>query len=396
MALKGTLKDFSIADIFQLIGQQQKSGSLYITNQEQIAHIMFDRGMVVIARFKQSNEDLMIGNMLLRASVISEDQLEEAMENQQTTLRSIGDILLSLNYILPENLTEFVSLQVKEVLFKIFQWKDGLYEFVSEDFKYNKKLIKLERSEQLLLDGFRMLDEWPGILKKINSLTTVYKSIIDPSRIKIRKEGEKEGDDAGIDQELEMAFKEYTEGEKIEGPIPSGLTFVEKERKVLLLIDGERSIKDIVYLSRMGTFETCSIIVSLLDKGAVMKTDFASPAKSELSIVFKSTLLSKKKFFFRFISNILILSAFTISLPSLIFYFSSNIMARNSSNNGFYTNIGGNYCKKYLKVNGLESLRVGVELYRFKNSNYPESLKDIGAEKIFYYRKSGSGFILLP
>ena len=51
MALKGTLKDFSIADIFQLIGQQQKTGSLYITHEEQISHVMFDQGNVVIARF---------------------------------------------------------------------------------------------------------------------------------------------------------------------------------------------------------------------------------------------------------------------------------------------------------------------------------------------------------
>ena len=34
MALKGTLKDFSLADIFQLIGIQRKTGVLTLKNDE--------------------------------------------------------------------------------------------------------------------------------------------------------------------------------------------------------------------------------------------------------------------------------------------------------------------------------------------------------------------------
>ena len=39
MALKGTLKDFGIADIFQLIGQQQKTGALIVLDVDRLKPI---------------------------------------------------------------------------------------------------------------------------------------------------------------------------------------------------------------------------------------------------------------------------------------------------------------------------------------------------------------------
>ena len=41
MALRGTLKDFGIADILQLIGHQQKTGTLSVKNRDQEVQIHF-------------------------------------------------------------------------------------------------------------------------------------------------------------------------------------------------------------------------------------------------------------------------------------------------------------------------------------------------------------------
>lgn len=404
MALKGTLKDFSIADIFQLIGQQQKSGSLYITNKDQIAHIMFDKGMVVISRFKQSNEDLMFGNMLLRADIITESQLQEAMENQQETLRNIGDILLGMNYITPETLSEFVSLQIKEVLFRLFQWKEGLYEFIPEEFKYNKKILKPQRGEQLLLDGFRMLDEWPSILKKISSLTAIYKPTIDTSNLSPRKEGDK--DEVSIDEEIDMAFKEFDDsGKSVRSETKKGETLSQEEKRVILLIDGQRTIKEVADLSRFGTFNTCSIIISLLDKCVIAKADVDSSSRIEAQAAFKTTFISKKKQLSRIAVDLIVLGLLAFGAPSLIFYFYSNIMSGSSVKGGFFINVGENPLKDYLKNNKLEQVRFALELYRLNNETYPDNLNELTKEKLllpetidpnFYFRKTGNTYILLP
>ena len=49
MALKGTLKDFSLADIFQLIGIQKKTGVLTLKSDKEVVTVSFVEGNVVSA-----------------------------------------------------------------------------------------------------------------------------------------------------------------------------------------------------------------------------------------------------------------------------------------------------------------------------------------------------------
>src|ERR1700755_2191922 len=93
MALKGTLKDFGIADILQLIGQQQKTGTLHLKNKDQAVDISFREGSIVRAESTGRKKNL-IGAMLVRAELITEAQLEQALETQRRTLKRLGDVLV--------------------------------------------------------------------------------------------------------------------------------------------------------------------------------------------------------------------------------------------------------------------------------------------------------------
>ena len=67
MALQGTLKDFGIADILQLIGQQQKTGTLHLRNKDQEVHVGFKDGSIVKAESATRKKKDLIGSMLVRA-----------------------------------------------------------------------------------------------------------------------------------------------------------------------------------------------------------------------------------------------------------------------------------------------------------------------------------------
>src|SRR5688500_8645830 len=97
MALKGTLKDFGIADILQLIGQQQKTGMLHLTTKEQEVHVGFKDGNIVKAETTTRNKKDLIGNMLVRAEIISEQQLMSALDAQKRSLKRLGDVLVAMN-----------------------------------------------------------------------------------------------------------------------------------------------------------------------------------------------------------------------------------------------------------------------------------------------------------
>ncbi len=403
MALKGTLKDFAIGDIFQLIGHQQKSGSLYITNKDQVAHIMFDTGNVVIARFKQSNPELMLGNLLLKAQIISEEQLEEAIQDQQVTLRSIGDILLAKKAVTIETLKEFIVLQMKEVLFRVFQWRDGLYEFITEDFKFNQSIITPQRAEQILLDGFRMLDEWPAILKKVSALTAIYKPLIDVNEVLRCEEISRE---VSIDNEIDTAFAEFEESSP-GTPVPKTdkPQYTKNQIKVLALVDGYRTVKEVVSLSRLGTFDTCQVLAELIDKSIITKIDSTAESRLDAESAFEPLLINKKQKVLRIVTDLIILALIIAIVPSLMFYFSSNTESKSDVKNFFYVNTARDPLTEYADTNRLEQIKFALELYRLKKYSYPDNLKELVFEKLlreevlksnYYFRKTGDTYNLLP
>ena len=109
MALKGTLKDFGIADILQLIGQQQKTGVLHLTSKDQEVHIGFRDGNIVKAESSTRKKKHLIGSMLVRAEVITEQQLQEALETQKRTLKRLGDVLVASGAITQERFRRMVA-----------------------------------------------------------------------------------------------------------------------------------------------------------------------------------------------------------------------------------------------------------------------------------------------
>src|SRR3954471_9942029 len=138
MALKGTLKDFGISDIFQLIQQQQKSGILVMHDKETEVRILFDTGKIVGADSsgsKQQKEPL--GVMLVRGGLVKQEQLDAALAVQQKTLKKLGDLLIADGSIKKEDLKSFLALQTRETVNRLFRWKTGEYEFLSEPVKYD-------------------------------------------------------------------------------------------------------------------------------------------------------------------------------------------------------------------------------------------------------------------
>lgn len=53
-----------------------------------------------------------IGELLVKSGIITEDQLNEALKNQQTNKKKLGEILIELGYIKPRDLVWILSEQV--------------------------------------------------------------------------------------------------------------------------------------------------------------------------------------------------------------------------------------------------------------------------------------------
>lgn len=255
MALTGTLKDFGIADILQLIGQQQKTGVLYLKSKDQDVQVFFRDGNIVRAESITRKKKDLIGNMLVRAELITEQQLENALETQKRTLKRLGDVLTSTGAISAQKLKQMMQLQVTETLYGLFSWKAGTYEFKQEDVQADSESITPLRAESVLMEGFRMVDEWPHVRKKLPHEAMTFERI---KELPASKSQPKEDDfDAAFDDAFSEEKKDENKGEF--------KSIGSTERRVYELIGPGRDVRKLVDLSCLGEFETCKALVNLLN-----------------------------------------------------------------------------------------------------------------------------------
>ncbi len=259
MALRGTLKDFGIADIFQLIGHQGKTGILTVRNRDQEVKIHFLNGSVVRADSSTRHKRDLLGAMLVRAEVVTEPQLTASLEIQRKTLKRLGDVLCEAGYLDRKTLAAFAKLQTSETIYRLFLWDAGTYEFTQADITGGEDVEPL-RSENVLMEGFRQVDEWPMIRRKISGYGAMFEILEDLDALThaAAPTATKAEDDLGLD----AAFGDL--GGEGEGD-PRRRNIGQNERIIYHLITPTRDVQKIIDLSRLGEFETCKALVALID-----------------------------------------------------------------------------------------------------------------------------------
>src|SRR5262245_48269900 len=133
MALEGTLRDFSLADIFQLIGIQKKTGVLTLKYDGEVVTVSFLNGNVVTADSLKKKLEDRLGAVLVRSGRLSDKQLHQALKIQKETLKRLGHILVDGRYIGETDLREALRLQITQIVYRLFRWKDGDYHFNQEE-----------------------------------------------------------------------------------------------------------------------------------------------------------------------------------------------------------------------------------------------------------------------
>jgi hypothetical protein len=223
--LQGSIKDFSVADILQLLSQQQKTGVLIVQNDKKTAEVYFSNGEVV--EVKTPNDDDILGAMLVKSKTVTEDQLKQAREIQKNSIEHVCSILLRQGPLNREHYEHIITTYSYEVFYEILQWRSGTYQFVVEKTASHSSVV-LPGLESILLDVLRMIDEWPEIKKMIRSFDMIFDN-------------------------------NYSVLEDLDAD----------EERICALVDGRRSVQDIIDAGLLGSFYTCKALVQLLERGAI-------------------------------------------------------------------------------------------------------------------------------
>lgn len=379
MALQGDIKDLSVVDILQLLYQQQKSGVLTLADKGKQVQVLFDNGLIISATSSVRNVNEYLGEMLLKADLITKTQLTRTLEIQRETLKKLGDILIEQGYITLEELRHFLKLQTHETIFKLLMWKNGSYNFHQRMVTYNKKTISPINTEHFLMDSLRMTDELPEIRKKVYSKNIVFEKMPGADdEIRFWKIQELQEDD---DDDLFFNDTEPDASEKV---------LSTTEKRIFDLVDGERSVSEIINVGRIGEFETLkamSILISkrLIDVGYELQEERITTSQ-EVSVKNISYYLAVAVFI------VILVGYFIFAYPKI----ESNFTV-SSSNNALFS-------QSQLNTE-LVNIESAIRIYYFIHQSYPESLQQLYTEgyvenvrydwkERFEYTPTGSGYSL--
>ena len=397
MALNGTLKDFGIADILQLIGQQQKTGVLYVKNKQEEVEISFQNGQVIRSLARNRKDRELIGRMIVNAGLIAEDVLDEALETQKRTLKRIGDILVGDGRLSATQLQEMTQLQTTETIFKLFQWNAGTYEFIQQDVEVDVAHGVPIRSETLLMEGFRRIDEWPLIRKRVPSIEQTcarLKPLDPPAPV----QPEDDGVDAAFDMVLANA--------RVAVEVPK--TIGDHERLFYSLAEPDVSIQYLCDVSRLGEFETCKAIYNLVEAG-YLKT--VTPPKKAKTIRTAAHARKPASPIAHGIAQqlngpIVQLTAALVLFVALCI-FGNRGKAPKAPVAVVHASVAGPM--KVVADAQLARIASAIEMYRLSHGRPPDKLNDLVVEDIldsdelrypfenpYFYKAMGDSYLLLP
>lgn len=273
MAFKGTLRDFKVPDILQLISYQRKSGLLTFTNDNAFVTLVFEKGFIVGVDSFPKKIELRSGSVLVKQDLISEEMLERALSIQKRTNQKIGEILLSMGLIGESTIAEALHTQATEIILSLFKWKKGEYNFkVLDVIEPSMKIIEPLSTDNIIMEGVQMLDEWPQIIEQIPNENIVFEpSEIDSSRIEIVNEY----DDPRSDSEKVF----LTEG----------------ELGVLKYINGENSVLNLVEMGIFNKYKVYKSIYNLLKKNIIQKKESNVEKEIEQELKSQKKVVTVKK-----------------------------------------------------------------------------------------------------
>ncbi len=261
MALEGTLRDFSLSDIFQLIGLQRKTGVLTLRGAEDVVTVSFLEGKVVGADSLNKRLEDRLGQVLLKTGTVTKAELDAALKTQMETLERLGHILLEKTVISKEELRQAAEQQILQIIYRVFRWQDGEYHFSQEtSVDYDVELVSPMSAESILMEGARMLDEWPIIEKRIPHRGLVFVATKVAHEAEVTLETDSEDLEPLEAERAKVHFPAHTPGRVRINPI---------ERDILVLVDGVNTVDDVIRKSPHGEFDTCKALYTLLTRSLI-------------------------------------------------------------------------------------------------------------------------------
>jgi hypothetical protein len=236
VGLSGNLQDFGLADVFQLIGQQRKTGVLELRSRKSRVQLVFDGGAVVSAAPAggRAGDADPLAEMLVRCGLLTRERAEAAEAACRSSAQPLARAVVERGWVGEREVARVQDVLTRDTIFEVLRWAKGSFDFLARPVEHDRDPASLLGAEQILMDGLRMLDEWRELAARVPSENTVFQRV--------------------------GRFESYTSAAGEEAPAR-----LEAARRLFGLIDGRLSVRRVIDLALVGTFEGMRVFTALQD-----------------------------------------------------------------------------------------------------------------------------------
>lgn len=252
--LSGDLSLIPFGAILQMLQMETLGGVVTVTRKETEVMIALRAGLVDLVQGRNAGEEFKIGRYFLEYGLVTSEDIDRLLREQgrsqlpppmpafpgaeDNTVRHplLGDLLVSTGRVTKDQLRSALGQQSSELIYEVLRWRDGRFTFTNAPLWPLAESAKLGiPAAALILEGFRRVDEWRLVEASLGPMDEVL--VADPVAL-----------------------------ERIESQ-----HLHRQETLVLGLVDGTRSIRQIVHASHFSSFDACRILVQLLEARLVRR-----------------------------------------------------------------------------------------------------------------------------
>ncbi len=225
-AARGNLRHKPFPEVLAQLHRWRASGALLLRKERVKKIVYLKEGYPTFVKSNLLSECL--GRVLVREKIISEEECEQSIRLMKKRGRQQGTILIEMGAISPHNLVYGLQLQLQEKLFDIFGWTDGDYQF-STKIDIPPQAVALDMSlATIIYEGVRRTHRAPELEDRLGPFMDSYLQVHDDPLHRFQS-----------------------------------VPLEADERKLVALIDGRRTLRDVIDKSGLDRLVALQLVYAL-------------------------------------------------------------------------------------------------------------------------------------
>jgi CheY-like chemotaxis protein len=243
-ALSGDVRVIPIGAVLQLLQVENMSGVLLVTDGTTEVTISLRDGLIDLVQARGAGIEFRLGRYFVERGLVTEEDIDRLLRQSQpphppeerAARKLLGSLLVDCGRVTREQLRDALARQSSELVYEVLRWPRGRFEFRPDPVPSLAESAELGLPvASVVMEGFRRVDEWRLVESGLGSFESVLQQ------------------DLGAVQAIDID------------------RLAKAEQRLLHMIDGERTVREIIQESHMSSFDACKILFQLLEARLVRR-----------------------------------------------------------------------------------------------------------------------------